>query len=71
MVRRLGMAGVLMEAVYVVLKAGIEGAVLEVREGADLRSSVGADTVTVTALRDMTAIPDRNAFMPHSRCMRL
>ena len=47
-----------MEAVYVVLKEGIEGAVLEVREGADLRSSVGADSVTVTALRHMTAIPD-------------
>ena len=47
-----------MEAVYVVLKEGIEGAALEVQEGADLRSSVGADTVTVTALRHMTAIPD-------------
>ena len=58
MVRRLGMAGVLMEAVYVVLKEGIEGAASEVQEGADLRSSVRADTVTVTALRHMTAIPD-------------
>ena len=44
----------------VVLKEGIEDAALEVREGADLRSSVGADSVTVTALRHMTAIPDEN-----------